>query len=514
MIKIKPLLTFRTDASPEIGTGHVMRCLALAQAWQDCGGDCIFIMAMDAGLLFQRLIDEGVVIRRIDAEAGSVDDARLTLEILKDVGARFLVVDGYHFSSDYQQTIKKRSGQDINVLVVDDNSDRDHYSADYILNQNIYATDEFYPLSRLEFSSKLLLGPRFCLLRREFLKQKVSNRTVSRSAKKLLITLGGSDPKNITTRILQIICDSDDRDLEVKVIVGSNNRYSKDIKELIAGVTNIKIVQNADDTKMVDAMLWADFAVSAAGSTLWELCRLGVPCLLIIIADNQRMVAKRALDDGITCGSFDIETDAFETLADLIDTIINDQQARELCSRRMRNAVAENGCRNVISKLTAKAVQLHDAQLEDCLQVWQWNNDSFVRKMSFKPQPIAWDAHQNWYRARMIDEASEMYVGTDLFGERIGLVRFQIYDGVADIGVVVAPEFRGKGYGTALISEGTKRCLSKRIDVKSVRALVRSENKASLKAFKNAGFAENHRLNLEGIESVLFTRHHAAIPTP
>lgn len=511
MGKTKPLLIFRTDASPGIGTGHVMRCLALAQAWQDCGGGCVFIMAMDAGQLFQRLIGEGVAIKRIDAEAGSVDDAELTLEILKTQGARVLVVDGYHFSPDYQQIIKKRSGQDLKVLLIDDYSDQEHYFADYILNQNIYANEDSYPSSKIEFYTKLLLGPRFCLLRREFLKQGETNHTVSRFAQKLLVTLGGSDPRNITTRILQTICDNQDgKELEVKVIVGSNNLYCKDIEGLARGVANIDVVVNADDIQMVDAMLWADCAVSAAGSTVWELCRLRVPCLLVIIAENQRMVAKKALDYGIACDIFDIENDAFETFAMHLNRMITGQQARENCLRKMCTVVAGNGSRNVVNRLTVNAIQLRDARFEDCLQIWQWNNDPLVRKMSFKTEPIAWETHEKWYRARMIDEESVMYVGTDLFGEDIGLVRFQLYNGVADIGVVIALEFRGKGYGTVLISEGTKRCFSKRVDVKSVRALVRSENDASLKAFKSAGFVENHRFIDEGIESVLFTCNHAA----
>lgn len=284
-------LFIRADASISIGTGHVMRMIALAQAWRDEGGDVVFLCAEIASPLEQRLASEGFYLLRIHAVPGSREDLELMIQLIADVPkadrkATCVVLDGYHFGADYQLGIK---AEDFRLLVVDDYGHADFYHADWVINQNISARESFY--TRCHSETQLFLGPKFAMLRKEFLAYKDWRREIVPVAKSVLVTLGGSDPENVT---LQVIKALGDMDLHVKVVIGGSNPHLKEIKKFVQTKNNgralIEIVSNA--TNMPELMVWADIAVAAGGSTAWELAFLGLPNLLFILADNQIQIAR------------------------------------------------------------------------------------------------------------------------------------------------------------------------------------------------------------------------------
>src|SRR5262245_49913761 len=178
-------LLIRADASPEIGTGHVMRCLALAQAWHERGGEAILVTARSIDSLKPRLDEEGLPVRRLDDESGSLGDARATARLAREIGADWAVLDGYHFTAEYQRVLKAAA---VRVLVIDDYGHAEHYWADAILNQNLHARESLYPSRKSDI--RLLLGPRYTLLRREFWKWRGWKRTHPREATKVLVTFG------------------------------------------------------------------------------------------------------------------------------------------------------------------------------------------------------------------------------------------------------------------------------------------------------------------------------------
>src|ERR1043166_6614015 len=133
------ILLIRADASAQIGWGHVMRCLALAQAWQDRGGECIFAMAGSVDALEQRLHSEDMHVRGITAVPGSAEDAQQTSELARQNNARWIVVDGYDFGAQYQRPLKQ-SG--FKLLAIDDYGRAGNSFADLILDQNAGRSEE------------------------------------------------------------------------------------------------------------------------------------------------------------------------------------------------------------------------------------------------------------------------------------------------------------------------------------------------------------------------------------
>jgi UDP-2,4-diacetamido-2,4,6-trideoxy-beta-L-altropyranose hydrolase len=190
---MKPaVLLIRADASPAIGTGHVMRCLALAQAWQDAGGAATFAVAEIPDALGPRLSGEGISVERFHLTPGGPQDAAATVALAIRHKADWVVIDGDRFGSDFLVTIRAAG---LRVLLIDDFADRDTFAADLIVNPNLDADGMSY--RRRGASAPLLLGSPYVLLRREF-RQRTSRKEIRPNGNRILVTLGGSDPENLT----------------------------------------------------------------------------------------------------------------------------------------------------------------------------------------------------------------------------------------------------------------------------------------------------------------------------
>ncbi len=282
-------LIIRADANTKTGTGHVMRCLALAQAWQEAGGDVYFLTAFKLPAIETRLTDEGFKVILLDVEPGSRTDAEQTANIAHRLGGDWLVVDGYHFGADYQKIIKDNK---LKLLFIDDYGHAGHYYADIVLNQNIYAAETLY--TNREPDTRLLLGAKYVLLRREFWRLRGWQREIPTAARKILVTLGGGDPDNVTLKVIRALQHVALDNLEVVVVVGGSNPHLASLRSAVEDSPYpVQLVYNV--TNMQELMAWADIAISAGGSTCWEMAFLGLPNLIVVLAANQKLIAE-ALD--------------------------------------------------------------------------------------------------------------------------------------------------------------------------------------------------------------------------
>jgi len=192
-----PLL-IRADAGVAIGTGHVMRCLALAQAWQDLGGRALFAMAESTPGLTARLRSELCEIVSVEVSIGSQEDSERTAALAREHHAGWVVVDGYQFGADYQEALRSTESK---VLFMDDYGHSARYSADLVVNPNVCADEA--PYRNRESYTQVLLGTRYCMLRREFKAWRQWQRKIPPLAGRVLVTMGGSDPENLTARVLE-----------------------------------------------------------------------------------------------------------------------------------------------------------------------------------------------------------------------------------------------------------------------------------------------------------------------
>ena len=284
---------FRVDASLEMGIGHVMRCLTLANELKQQNHEIIFICRELTGnhiLLIKYPVlvlpkndnfqSDGLYLNWLGVT--QEQDAEQTIKVIpKNID--LLIVDSYALDEIWHKQLKPYTKK---IMVIDDLADR-QFNCDVLLNQNLGTQIEDYK-DKVTDDCELLLGCDYALLRPEFpnLREKaLIKRKNTKVIKNILISMGGSDITNKTYDILQEVSD----DLNIVVILGGISPHNKIIKNYAKSKKNVKVVVDADNISSL--MFDADLAIGAGGSTSWERCCLGLPTLLYVLAENQRKIA-------------------------------------------------------------------------------------------------------------------------------------------------------------------------------------------------------------------------------
>jgi UDP-2,4-diacetamido-2,4,6-trideoxy-beta-L-altropyranose hydrolase len=473
------------DDSLQIGTGHVMRCLALGQIFLKIGDRPVFVMCMVTPTMRGRLESAGFGIKILDCIPGGVDDVKQTVEASKEVSSSWIVLDGYHFDAEYQREIKELGKK---LLLIDDNGCASHYYADIVLNQNIHASEKLY--SKREQYTSLLLGTRYVLLREEFLVWKRWKRKIPEIAQNILVTLGGSDPENVTRKVFDAILQLEFNRLNV--IIVANNQYSDQLKGLIEeSKVNIELRSNVE--KMSDLMAWADIAVSAGGTSTWELAFMGLPMIALAIADNQCQIVEELgkVQVAVNIGWHEDVTSSI--IADHISELICDQKRRSEISQRAQVLVDGKGAYRVLKAMASESssqpiesIRLRRVQDGDENFLWNLANDPDVRSASFSTKMIPWEDHIRWFRKQLNDPSCIYFVAT-YENESVGQVRFEMKDEEATISISVKKGYRKRDFGSDIIRISTQKIFDS-TKTKKVHAYVKIDNTASFLAFKKANY--------------------------
>jgi UDP-2,4-diacetamido-2,4,6-trideoxy-beta-L-altropyranose hydrolase len=491
------ILLVRADAAVTSGTGHVMRCLALAQAWQHAGGDVIFAIAQSTAAIQERLRSETVKVVAIHGVPGSAEDMRQTIDAALFHKAEWLVVDGYHFDAHYVSELQNV----LSLLVIDDNGELESYSSELVLNQNVHARAEMY--AKRAPSTRLLLGPRYALLRNEFTAYRNWARKVPERGTRILLTMGGSDPKDLTPRILSALADLSIDNLQIRVVVGGSAENRSGVAEKAERFPGrVEVMSNV--ANMAESMVWADLAIAGAGTTCWEMCLLGVPAILVVVAENQRFIAQHLARIGAAVNAGPAESLDCSFLAQITAELLGSGDRRLEMSQSARQLVDGLGSDRVRAALLDRELSLRLVRESDCRLLFAWADDPVARAASFHSAAISWENHSRWFAERLQDPQSVIYIGENAADEPVGLVRFQIKGESALLSVNVAPEFRGQGWGKELIAFST-RALVRAYSVRRVNAFVKPDNQASVRLFEASGFRRAGKERVADEDALLFT---------
>lgn len=302
-------IVFRVDASLEIGSGHVFRCLALAEELRKRGAVCTFLCRLHPGHLVEKirsagfevlvmdLVDEPVASPSLPAHAAWLGCAWQTdvaaCRAKLDRVADWLVVDHYSLDAHWEREMRAACRS---LMVIDDLADRMH-DCDVLLDQTLGRSTADYAPHRILGPTKLLLGPSFALLRPEFAQRRAASlaRREDNHLQRILVTMGGVDRPNATTTVLKALdachllapCS-------VTVVLGSSAPWLNQVRAIATGMS-LPCVVVSDVSNMAELMSESDLAIGAAGSTAWERCCLGLPSLMLVLAPNQRWISE-ALD--------------------------------------------------------------------------------------------------------------------------------------------------------------------------------------------------------------------------
>lgn len=362
---------FRTDASVLIGTGHVMRCLTLADELTRQGHQCSFICREHPGHLADLIASKGHGLTLLPPpsdpplqQESSItkdytrwlgvpwqEDARQALDAITPLRPDWLVVD--HYALDTQWECALASAVD-KIMVIDDLANRPH-TCNLLLDQNLGRIESDYN-KLLPTDCQRLIGPRYALLRPEFaaLREQSLERRKNPELKRILISLGGVDRTNMTGQILATLADSSlPASTKLDIIMGATAPYLDEVRQQAQHLP-FKATVSVNVKDMAERMRLADLSIGAAGSTSWERCCMGLPSVTVILAENQRAiaVALAKYNAGLLVGIPQVT----EELSGLIEMYAGDIEVRLLLSKNAAQVCDGGGAGRVVSAFTGEVV--------------------------------------------------------------------------------------------------------------------------------------------------------------
>ncbi|HBI50154.1 MAG TPA: UDP-2,4-diacetamido-2,4,6-trideoxy-beta-L-altropyranose hydrolase [Moraxellaceae bacterium] len=517
-------IVVRADASLTMGSGHIMRCLTLADRLQQQGHDISFICRQHDGHLADLIGQKGFAVQLLAKSeavdfikqhahsewlgASESDDFAECKPILQALKPDWLIIDHYAIGKNWEQQAK-RLLPNLKILAIDDLADRTH-DCEILLDQNFGRKNEDYqPL--VPSDCQQLLGTRYTLLRDEFANWRAMSLNRRKSVQlpnNILVNLGGVDNDNVTLKILQSLntfVQQSTQSFNVTVVMGktaphieSVQRFAKHASFACAVLVNV--------TNMAQLMANADLAIGAAGSTTWERCCLGLPMVLLVLADNQQVIAKALADKNVVKVVTDMAT-LDEQLPRLLSELADNYKK---FSRQSAKLVDGQGAKRVAHWIEFAQkfphYQVRQATQADSQRIWQWRNHVDVRRWMFGQDEIALADHEKWYR-RQLDRANVHLLIFEVAGEPMGLVnvtqmtvdKYQTLqlanasspnEKTASWGFYLSPNSpKGQGLGFALGVLAIAQIFNA-TDIGKITAQVLAYNTASLALHRKLGFSE------------------------
>lgn len=337
------MIWIRADANETIGSGHVMRCLSIADALKRQGQQVCFLTADEnaAGLLEAR----GQAFRVLHTDYRRMEGELEALEELL-AGGGFFLADSYFVTAAYLDRVRER----LPVGYLDDMCRRD-LAADLLIDYNIFAEARLYEGCK---AAEFLLGPEYAPLRAEFAGNACETRD---RASRVLITTGGGDRYNLAGQLLEkALAHPGTACLEYHVVSGAYNVHLAELKALERRHGNLRIYSNVSD--MCGLMRDSDIAVTAGGSTMYELSALGVPMVCFSFVDNQERIVEGFVERGLVGfgGNYLLQGEAMAAeAAEAIALLAGDRELRQTYSRRLRAVVDGRGAMRIARRIVQKS---------------------------------------------------------------------------------------------------------------------------------------------------------------
>lgn len=486
-------LIIRVDANTEGGGGHFMRCLALAQEAQVYDVESTFVMAECDEQVLHLILVNGMTLSRLDVPPGSREDAEETARLASERNAKMVVVDGYHFDKEWFAVVHRSK---VPVLAVDDDGRSAGYDCDVILNQNVFAEPSRYRDAKP--GTRLFLGLDYVLMRREFW-SRVLPRDREDGKLRLVITMGYSDAPNATGAVLDALSANEDvmEVVDLVAVIGSGNPHLHEL-EVRAQTSAGRITLALQPAQIREIFESADLAIIAGGSTMWELLYLGVPVIVLSIADNQRLAAPILHDQGVVLDLGSCGPESLVRLPGTVRELMQDSEARKRMGMRGRSLLGGNGAGRVLVESRVLDFRLRNVEPEDCRVLWEWANEAKVRKASLSSDPIPWENHVRWFEKKLREKDTVMYMAVDGNGESIGQMRFEKQEnGEYNSSASIVPSYRGKGLGIRLFRTGCRRFLLT-TGLPYLHGYIKTDNETSLATALSAGYVMEGKMTQDG----------------
>lgn len=500
-------IVFRTDASHQIGTGHVIRCLTLAKALRQRGAKCKFVCRALEGNLLKRIQQEDFEVfalpqssipnstekthEKLPAHsewlgAGWQTDAEQTIAALDNIRPDWLVVDHYSLDASWNRELRPYCAK---ILVIDDIADRDH-DCDLLLDQNLVANMSQRYDMRVPAHCGRMLGTDYALLQPQY--AELCHRTPPRMGPihRILVFVGGTDNYNLTGRAISAFLSLKRPDISLDVVINPASRHAMEIHEQAR--THVGITLYETLPSLAPLMLKADLAIGAGGATSWERCCLGLPSIVVTLAENQTPIAAELNRQGYIRWLGHQDNVNESTLKTALQDVLEGDCLADW-SLRCMELVDGRGTERVATILSLNPetdLKVRFAQLNDEALLLHWANDPLVRQNAFNPTAIDSESHRCWFHKRLRNpENYKIYIVEAEGILPIGVVRFEKIGHDWEIHYSLSSLARSRGIGLPMLKTALTE-FRKTVGQDNIFGRVKIENKASQQIFKKLGFAE------------------------
>lgn len=481
----------RADASPAIGSGHVARCLTLAQELRRQGADVAFACRRLPGHRLEALRAEGFQAFELPEcyvgehpELGieaplpwQADIAALQLALASQPAFDWVLVDHYGLDHQWQSAARQWAPR---IAAIDDLANRKH-AVDLLLDQNFSGSAQAY--SGLHYAScRTLFGPHYALLREEFRRPPISIRP---QARRLLVNFGGFDAAGQTHKAMLALLDF--HDLQVDFVAGSGNPDWQAMQALAAERPHWRLHSYVKD--FAGLLAEADLCLGAGGGTSWERAVLGVPTLCITVAANQEANARLLAEAGAHLYLGACEQVSVEQVRQALSLLLGNPGLRHSLSRRARKLVDGRGVQRVAAALFTAVLRLRPATMEDARLLFDGRNAEPVRRWSQQPEALEWPDHVRWLEAA-VNDPQRLLLIAEIAAGAVGVLRYDRQGVQVDVSIYLFAEHLGLGWGRTLLEQGEAWLVRHWPDVQRLGARVLAENQVSLTLFRRAGYCQ------------------------
>ena len=492
----------RADANATIGIGHVMRCLALAEWAKDRGLKAVLCTKFPHTFLQQRLEALGgkyLLIPESDKPSSKayahsawlkgdeLEDAEATLTALQELGLpspSFVVVDHYALGAPWENILSRLTK---NIVVIDDLSDRKH-DCNLIVDQTFGKEQESYEGLVVD-DCKRLIGETFILLRKEF-SSFATNRIKSKTPR-LLIALGGSDPHNHSLTLANWIRESHlSNRLRLSILTTSINPHLHALKKYCDDSIELLI----DVDRVASALETFDLCIGAAGSSSWERSALQLPTLTVVLAPNQKDIARHLHNVGATINLGEVSALTPSTLTTSILSLLDYPEKRNALAESAKKVCDGLGCNRVLDEILknldrANKVSIRPATPCDISFVHKLQCYPETRRYARNPSIPSYAEHSKWMREKLQDSNSTFDIIELRQDQPCGVVRLDLTEETNDhyeISIFIDPAYFGQG-----IAKRAIELVLERNPKLPILATVMPENTSSIKLFLSLGFAQS-----------------------
>ncbi len=469
---MKRKIVFRADGNSDIGLGHTIRSLALAEMLK-ADFSCIFATRFVTDYLRKEILATCDDLIKLEEDARHFDQF---LQILQ--GNEIVVLDNYFYNTHYQQTIKNKGCK---LVCIDDIHDK-HFVADVVINHAYGAQPNMYSA---EVYTRLCLGPQYALLRPIFLQAASAPKQTSNN--NLLICLGGADPNNDTLKVLQELQNAH-TEYHYHLVLGNAYRHKASLDTFLANtMLSVTIHQNLNANEMLALMQQCPQAVLPPSTVTLEYSCTGGQIYLKVIADNQKEIYANIINNRHALPYEALFSSS--GIKQKVEPIVDGKSKERLI--------------DVFNSIDIKYLSLKQATLSDAQLLLTWANDSTVRAQSYSTDAISYEDHIRWLTKKLSNGKSFIYIAS-YQEQNIGMIRFDVDSECAMLSYLIDPSFRGKGLGKQIVSQGIKQLIAQTDFKGSILAHVKQNNIASAKIFDVLHFIKQE--DKEHPNSILYSK--------